>query len=290
MHRVALARCFHQSERHGLDALIARLDLAPKGRHRALADADLLWQFWQKIHAIYPQDLVDTAVKTLVKRVSLPAALAESTLDALPATPGVYIFHDDDAALLYVGKSINLKQRVAAHFSGDHLLTKDLLISQAIRRVEYRETVGELGALLLEAKLVKDLRPVHNRLLKRAAGACAWQWLPGALASTPLMRANRYDLSRERDLYGVFSSRAKALAYLRHLADEHNLCHATLGLEKSARGCFGYQVKRCLGACAGVESIADHTARARCARCHASRALAARRTDRDHRARCRDVA
>jgi DNA polymerase III subunit epsilon len=259
---VRLSRALFPSvERHGLDALIARFDLAPEGRHRALADADLLWQFWQKIHALYPQDLVDSAIKTLVRRASLPAALPEGALDALPSTPGVYLFHGDDDAPLYVGKSINLKQRVAAHFSGDHLLAKDLSISQAIRRIEYRETVGELGALLLEAKLVKDLRPVHNRLLKRTSGACAWQWLPGAPAPV-LMRASRHDLSRERDLYGVFASRAKALAFMRHLADEHNLCFATLGLEKSTRGCFGFQVKRCLGACAGVESIADHSARA----------------------------
>ncbi|MDR5857798.1 exonuclease domain-containing protein [Caballeronia sp. LZ062] len=263
---VRLSRALFPSvERHGLDALIARLDLAPQGRHRALADADLLWQFWLKIHALYSQDLVDAAIKTLVKRASLPAALPEGALDALPSTPGVYLFHGDDDVTLYVGKSINLKQRVTAHFSGDHRLAKDLSISQAIRRIEHRETVGELGALLLEAKLVKDLRPVHNRLLKRASPACAWQWLPGAPAPV-LLRADKRDLSREPHLFGVFPSRGKAHAFMRHLADEHNLCHATLGLEKAppgrTRGCFGFQVKRCLGACAGVESLTDHAARA----------------------------
>jgi len=263
---VRLSRALFPSvERHGLDALIARLDLAPLGRHRALADADLLWQFWQKIHELYSQELVDAAVKTLVRRASLPAALPEGALDALPSTPGVYLFHGDDDAPLYVGKSINLRQRVAAHFSGDHRLAKDLSISQAIRRIEYRETVGELGALLLEAKLVKDLQPVHNRLLRRASATCAWQWLPGAPAPV-LLRANKRDLSREPHLFGVFASRAKAHAFMRHFADEHNLCHATLGLEKAPpgrmRGCFGYQLKRCLGACAGAETLADHAMRA----------------------------
>lgn len=150
---------------------------------------------------------------------------------------------------------------MASHFAGDHRLAKDLSISQTIRRIEHHETVGELGALLLEAKLVKDLKPLHNRMLKRASGACAWQWIPGAHAPE-LLRASKRDLSREGHLYGVFSSRGKALAFLRHLADEHNLCHATLGLEKSTRGCFGFQVKRCLGACADAEAIADHATRA----------------------------
>ncbi|SAK75437.1 DNA polymerase/helicase [Caballeronia hypogeia] len=263
---VRLSRALFPSvERHGLDALIARFDLAPEARHRALADADLLWQFWQKIHALYSQDLVDAAIKALVKRASLPAALPEGALDALPSTPGVYLFHGDDDVPLYVGKSINLKQRVAAHFSGDHRLAKDLSISQAIRRIEIRETVGELGALLLEARLVKELKPTHNRMLKGASAACAWQWLPGAHAPV-LLKASRRDLSREEHLFGVFATRAKAHAFMRHLADEHNLCHATLGLEKAplsrGRGCFGFQVKRCLGSCAGAETFADHAARA----------------------------
>ncbi|CCD39486.1 unnamed protein product [Candidatus Paraburkholderia kirkii UZHbot1] len=126
---VRLSRALFPSvARHGLDALIARLDLAPEGRHRALADADLLWQFWQKIHALYSRDLVDAAIKTLARRASLPAALSEGALDALPSTPGVYLFDGDDDVPLY-RQSINLKQRVAAHFSGDHRLAKDLSIS-----------------------------------------------------------------------------------------------------------------------------------------------------------------
>lgn len=103
---VRLSRALFPSvERHGLDALIARLNLAPQGRHRALADADLLWQFWQKIHELYSQELVDAAVKALVKRASLPAALPEGALDALPSSPGVYLFHGDDDVPLYVGKA-----------------------------------------------------------------------------------------------------------------------------------------------------------------------------------------
>jgi DNA polymerase-3 subunit epsilon len=76
---VRLSRALFPSvQRHGLDSLIARFGLAPEGRHRALADADLLWQFWQKIHELYSQDLVDAAIKTLIRRAALPAALPES--------------------------------------------------------------------------------------------------------------------------------------------------------------------------------------------------------------------
>lgn len=264
---VRLSRVLFPSvQRHGLDALISRMGLVPEGRHRALADADLLWQFWQKIHESYTVELVDSAVKTVIRRASLPPALPEHALDALPSTPGVYLFFGDDDALLYVGKSINLKQRVASHFSGDHRVAKDLRLSQEIRRVECRETVGELGALLLESNLVKELQPVHNRMLRRAAGAWSWQWLPGA-AAPALVHAAKRDLSREASLFGVYASRAKAVAHLRNLADEEGLCHARLGLEKvdPGRSCFGFQVRQCGGACVGLEELSVHDERARLA-------------------------
>ncbi|MBP0587634.1 hypothetical protein J8J22_21475, partial [Mycobacterium tuberculosis] len=79
---------FPSVERHGLDALIARFNLTPKGRHRALADADLLWQFWQKNHGLYTVHLVESAVKALVKHASLPAGLTETALDDVPHGPG----------------------------------------------------------------------------------------------------------------------------------------------------------------------------------------------------------
>ncbi len=263
---VRLSRVLFPSvQRHGLDALISRMRLVPAGRHRALADADLLWQFWQKIHESYSADLIDSAIKTVIRRASLPPALPETALDAIPSTPGVYLFYGDDDALLYVGKSINLKQRVASHFSGDHRVAKDLRLSQEIRRIEYRDTVGELGALLLEAQLVKSMQPVHNRLLRRATGACSWQWRPGA--APVLVHAAKRDLSREPGLFGVYASRAKALAHMRHLADEHSLCHARLGLEKvePGRGCFGFQVRKCAGVCVGHEDAREHDTRMRAA-------------------------
>jgi DNA polymerase-3 subunit epsilon len=125
------------------DALIARFGLTPKGRHRALADAELLWQFWQKIHEIYSVDLVESAVTSLVKHASLPAGLEETALDDVPDRPGVYLFYGDDDVPLYVGKSIHLRQRIRAHFAGDHSNAREMRLPA--RRVEWRET-GEKSA------------------------------------------------------------------------------------------------------------------------------------------------
>lgn len=261
---VRLSRALFPSvERHGLDALIARFELQPKGRHRALADAELLWQFWQRIHSLYSVELVESAVQALIKRASLPAGLEETALDDVPATPGVYLFYGDHDVPLYIGKSVHLRQRIGAHFSGDHRVAKDLRLSRAVRRVEWRETGGELGARLLEAQLVKRLEPVHNALLRRKSRLYAWELPPGLPA--PRLRCDSdTDFARQRHLYGPFSSRGAAHAALRELAESAGLCQATLALEKAARRglpCFARQLHRCAGACVGEESQAGHRAR-----------------------------
>jgi len=254
---------FPSVERHGLDALIARFGLAPKGRHRALADAELLWQFWQKIHGIYSVDLVEAAVKSLVKHASLPAGLEETALDDVPDRPGVYLFYGDDDVPLYVGKSIHLRQRIRAHFSGDHGNAREMRLARSVRRVDWRETGGEVGALLLEAHLVKTLRPLHNHMLRQNTELFSWEMVDGLPA--PRLRSDRQvDFSRHGALFGAFPSRASAQARLRSLAEDHQLCLATLRLEASSgRGnpCFARQLHRCAGACTGEESPSDHRQR-----------------------------
>lgn len=262
---VRLSRSLFPSvARHGLDALIARFELQPKGRHRALADAELLWQFWQKIHELYTVDLVESAVRSLVKRASLPAGLEETALDDVPDTAGVYLFYGDQDMPLYIGKSIHLRQRIGAHFSGDHRAALEMRLARAVRRVEWRETGGEAGALLLEAHLIKTLQPLHNQKLRQTAGLFSWELAPGL--SAPMLRSDRdTDFSRHPNLYGAFPSRASAEARLAELAQAHQLCQAALALEKTVRRglpCFARQLHRCLGACTGDESLASHRERA----------------------------
>lgn len=254
---------FPTAARHGLDALIGRFGLQPKGRHRALADAELLWQFWQHIHAQYSPALVDTAVRSLVKHGSLPPGLEEDALDGIPDRPGVYLFYGDQPMPLYIGKSIHLRQRISAHFSNDHRDAKDASLSRAIRRLEWRETGGEIGALLLEARLIKTLQPLHNQRLRRNARLYSWEMPPGLAA--PRLRSDRdTDFSRPSALYGAFPSRAAAESALRALAQEHGLCESTLRLERHKRAgtpCFAHQLQRCAGACVGKEPAAEHRAR-----------------------------
>ncbi|MBV5332582.1 DNA polymerase III subunit epsilon, partial [bacterium] len=65
--------------------------------------------------------------------------------------------------------------RVMSHFQAASREPREMRIAQEIRRVEWIETAGELGALLLEARLVKERQPVYNRQLRRERTLCAWR-------------------------------------------------------------------------------------------------------------------
>jgi DNA polymerase-3 subunit epsilon len=259
-------KLFPDETRHGLDALVARHGLAAEARHRALADADLLWQLWRKLEALVPAGTLLDSVKSLVQRPSVPSHLEPELLDDIPDSPGVYLFHGENDVLLYVGKSIHLRQRVLSHFSADHSSYKEMRMSREIRRLEWRETAGEVGALLLEAQLIKDRQPVHNRALRRQRELCSWQLrpMPEGWMQPAVAYASEQDFGSADHLYGLFHSRRKAENALRALAEVHELCLVMLGLETRTQGgkpCFAHQLRRCRGACVGKEPVAHHQER-----------------------------
>ena len=309
--------------RHNLDTLIKRHRLVVDMRHRALGDARLLWQLWQKLHDALPADRIIEAIDQLTARPSLPRHLDPDVLDTLPKSAGVYLFHGgtesdpieeptarpidevtgekthryviDEKATphveeprpLYIGKAKNLRQRVMAHFTGDHLSAREMEISQQMTRLEWIETGGgtqhDLGALLTEATLVKRRMPAYNRQLRKNEDVCAWRLVVDhdpardpardfardqSRPSRPgwklaLARPDDLFFAMEPNLYGPFATPRQAGVALRAIADAHGLCPTVLKLEKGQAGkpCFSHQVKRCHGACVGLETIAEHTAR-----------------------------
>ncbi len=135
----------------------------PAARHRALADADLLLQFWQRLHGLVPLDVLREQIERTTRRYRLAGDITEDVLDAAPQGCGVYVFYGEADVALYVGRSVRLRQRVRAHLAGERRSAKELRLAQQVRRVEWRETGGELGALLTEAQWIATRRPLLNR-------------------------------------------------------------------------------------------------------------------------------
>jgi DNA polymerase III subunit epsilon len=277
---VKLSRELYPKEtRHNLDTLIARHGLAVSDRHRALADADLIYQFWEKLQQVFPQQHLAQAIDKLTARPSVPSQLDPDLPDQIPESHGVYIFYGENDFPLYVGKSNNLRKRVMSHFASDHSRGKELSLSLQVRRVHWIETQGEVAALLKESELVKKLLPSHNTKLRRNKELCAWR-IPAvseAAAGTAsgtvpqatpenkpeLVWARDLNLGAQPDLYGIFRSQRDALTMLSELAAQEKLCKSMLGLEKTKPGssCFGYQLKQCKGVCVGKEKPELHHAR-----------------------------
>jgi DNA polymerase-3 subunit epsilon len=248
--------------RHNLDSLIERHRLPSHDRHRALGDARILFAFVQALYRDRPEDEIDAVVGRILRAPSLPPQLPAGALDAIPESPGVYRFYGLNPMPLYVGKSINLRERVASHFSSDYRSANDLRLSSELVRIEIEETAGELGALLRESQLIKSLFPAYNQRLRRRADLIALAVM--AEPSPPdYMRADVIEPRDMRDLYGPFSSRRAARETLRDLADEAQLCWRLLGLERRTGPCFARQIKRCAGACVGAETPEAHHERFR---------------------------
>ena len=257
-------RLYPGQARHNLDSLIERHKLQCTARHRAMGDAQAVWQFLQVAAGEHGADVMESAAHLLSKMPALPAHIERAAVDAIPESPGVYLFYGERDTPLYVGKSIAMRSRVLQHFSGDVHSSREAQIAREIRRIEWRRTCGELGALLREAELVKELLPVFNRQLRRANDLCGFALNVKGLQLVSAEQINSQTIS---SLCGVFRSKRSALDALRELANEHRLCLRTLGFEKPSRSgqpgaCFRHQISRCAGVCAGRESVHVHQARA----------------------------
>jgi DNA polymerase-3 subunit epsilon len=261
-------RLFPEHRKHNLDSLIERHGLSVDQRHRALGDARAIAQFWQGPVQEVDAEMLAAAVKALTARPSIPAHLGGDDLDALPAGPGVYLFYGENELPIYVGKSKTLRKRILAHFAADHSSDKEMGLAQQVRQIDCIETAGEIGALLTEARLIKQLQPTMNRQLRRNDDLCAWQFelqpVAGAVLTPPrLVRAVDIEFGRQHNLFGLFKTSRDATGALRAMADEHGLCHAWLGLEKlpPGRPCFSHQLHKCHGLCVGKETVPAHALR-----------------------------
>jgi DNA polymerase-3 subunit epsilon len=267
---VRLSRAlFPDMSHHNLDAVMERHGITIDQRHRAMPDAQVLWQLWRKWRAeIAPAEL-QRALDLASLRATLPAALSPDLADDLPEEPGVYRFFGADEqgsdTLLYVGKANNLRERVLDHFRTGAGDAKSLRLAEQVRRVDWTETAGELGALLMEAREVRESQPVYNRQLRGGGERLTWLFGRDAPDAAPVLVPIDAEVLRSGDAYGTYRARRDACRALEELAREHKWCFKVLGLETGPGSCFGLQVGRCRGACVGKEPRAVHLTRVKLA-------------------------
>ena len=260
-------RLYPTASGHGLDAIMKRHGLSTNARHRGMGDVQLMLDFLESARQELGTAAVLEAIHHQLQGPSLPPGLDAAFIESLQDTPGVYIFYDDGDLPLYVGKSIKLRTRVLNHFASDHTSHTEMEMALKVRRVECRETAGELGALLLESKLIKQLQPAYNRLLRSTKKLYAIRMSDrmNQLPWLKIITTKDIDPQDFEFLYGIWRTKKAANEVIRQLAAEFQLCNKLLGMESGKGACFGHQVEQCTGVCVGKEKHELHHLRLRMA-------------------------
>ncbi|HSW48281.1 MAG TPA: exonuclease domain-containing protein, partial [Candidatus Saccharimonadales bacterium] len=254
---VKLSRLLYPDmKRHNLDAIIEKFDIECKNRHRAFDDAKVLFEFFKKSQKLIDPEVFEKAVNIALKRPSVPLNITEDVLDSLPESPGVYVFYGKDNSILYIGKSVNIHDRVLSHFSNDYISSTDMKIAKEIEQIETFKTTGELGALLLESTMIKTHQPFFNRRLRasRKMTILIKQTDKNGYHTTETREIEKIDISDIDNIIGVFKSRKQLKDFLYILSKDYHLCPKLLNLEKTKDACFSYQLGQCYGACKNAES------------------------------------
>jgi len=213
---------------HDLDSLVEHHGLRAEVRHRALPDADLLWQWWELLHKRWPNDVLHDIVSSLTAGPILPAHLAPSLIDKLPEAPGAYVLHGEHTQPLCVGAAGNLKRHVLNYFRIDRATSASLEYSHRIADITYRRTRGMLGARLHAA----TLGAIHfaGGRRKRAAALYTWRFSPDAMPPVAVAALSDDDGAQPNDSFGIFASERIATNAVIRLASRNHLCHCLLGV------------------------------------------------------------
>jgi excinuclease ABC subunit C len=178
------------------------------------------------------------------------AALIRALLPTLPDAPGVYRMQDERGEVLYVGKASSLKRRVAAYAKAQALSARLHRMVALTRSMELIQTASEVEALLLEANLIKRMRPTFNIVL-RDDKSFPYIFLRKDHAF-PLIGKHRGAKREGTEYFGPFASATAVNDTLNALLKAFPLrsCRDSI-FESRSRPCLQYQIKRCSAPCVG---------------------------------------
>jgi DNA polymerase III epsilon subunit family exonuclease len=220
-----------RSERFSLAQLAHFFGTSEQPCHRALPDAIATAEILVSLLGLAQE----RGARTVADVVELAAPRARKLHDkraliaGAPPTPGVYVFHDRNDAVLYVGKARDLRARLRSYFSGARQRPAVEAALGALARVEWRLQGSELEAALEELRLIRELRPPANARSKRPDRSVylmrtgkGWKAVPEPGPYGPLRGKRRAELAI-RALHGFDGDDPAAAipglrAKLRHVA------------------------------------------------------------------------
>lgn len=149
---------------YSLGKICEDLKIENQARHRAMGDAKATYELFKLI--LQKVD-TDDEIMEESKKIAIPPALNRFEFEKLPNQTGVYYFYDSQGALLYIGKSNDIKKRIAQHFHPDLKIKRDIQLKTMVAKIDYVVLHDELAALLYECHEIKKYFPRFNVKLKR---------------------------------------------------------------------------------------------------------------------------
>jgi DNA polymerase-3 subunit epsilon len=239
-------------ESYSLGRLAESLGIRIPNRHRAGGDAEATAKIFNILMKRDTTGVIAKALKRNSGETILPPNLDKKEFDKLPAKAGVYYFHDDRGNVIYVGKAINIKKRIAGHFTGEAREWNRSNIRNEIHSISFELTGNEFIALILESQEIRRLWPKYNLAQKYRVeewGVYDYEDRNGYLRFC----VNR--VSRGAKPLITFSSKGDAWNFMWEKVKGHDLCPKLSGLQLAKGLCFAHQSGTCKGACMGVESV-----------------------------------
>lgn len=184
----------------------------------------------------------------------------QEELKKLPDRPGVYLMHDKNDTIIYVGKAVNLKNRVRQYFRASHKegIRKDQMVA-LIDRFEYIITDSELEALVLECNLIKEHRPKYNILLKDDK---TYPYIKVTLGETyPRVLFSRQMKKDKSQYFGPYTSAGAVKDTIELIRRLYQLrtCNRQLPRDTGKdRPCLNYHIHQCQGPCQGYISPEEY--------------------------------
>lgn len=253
---------------YSLGKLCHSIEIPLENRHRAFGDAEATAHLFTRLMEVNRTavetgvaDRPDAPVKAAMKQSLLPPNLPPDRVAALPDAAGVYYFWDATGRLLYVGKSINIRKRIAQHFAVEFKSRKSNEFKNSITDITWELTGSELVALLYESHLIKLHKPQYNRAQRRSVFATGI-FLDENAAGYLTFRFGKADTPGKQPVIALTNA-FKAKGFLFHKVGRFQLCQKLCDLYRTApnASCFDYQVRRCAGACVGQEPKEEYNKR-----------------------------
>jgi DNA polymerase-3 subunit epsilon len=229
--------------------------------HRALSDAratvDVLHGLMERLGGLGVHTLEE--LQTFSSRVTTAQRRKRHLAEALPHAPGVYLFRDERARVLYVGTSRDLRTRVRSYFTASETRSRMGEMVGLASAVDGIECATALEAEVRELRLIAEHKPKYNR---RSRNPSKVHFIKLTREPWPRLSLVRRVLDDDADYLGPFSSKKSAEKCLAALHDTFPVrqCSGRLSREPSRSACVLAEMGRCLSPCDGSVDTAAYAA------------------------------